>query len=134
MKNKSKRSSGLLGKAGSAPVPQKLLFSFKDFDNTQGQTFSQWERESLLGLMLDKLSEYSKMTRPEAEKAKFRVYGSFPPRSTFRHPKYIAEDAEWASMHIQGKECIAGHVIGNVFYIVFLDKDHKFWITEKKHT
>jgi hypothetical protein len=47
---------------------------------------------------------------------------------------HIIEDAEWASLHIKGKERIAGHIIGNVFYVVFLDKDHRFWRTEKKHT
>ena len=33
-------------------------------------------------------------------------------------------------MHIQGKECVIGHVIGQVFYLVFLDCDHKFWPTD----
>jgi len=134
MKSKSQHSNNLQGKSGSEPEQKKLLFSFKDFDHTQGQTFSQWEKESLLNVMLDKLKEYSKKTITEAKKAGFTIYGSFPPKFLFKHPKFITEDAIWASMHIQGKECIAGHVVGSVFYIVFLDKDHKFWITEKKHT
>ena len=121
-------------KAGNQPTQKELLFSFRDFDHTQGQTFSQWEKESLLSTMLDKLKEYSRKTLVEAQKASFKIYGSFPPDSLFKHPKHITEDAIWASLHIQGKECIAGHIIGNIFYIVFLDKEHKFWITQKKHT
>jgi hypothetical protein len=37
-------------------------------------------------------------------------------------------------MHIQAKECVGGHIIGNVFYVVFLDWDHKFWPVEKRNT
>jgi hypothetical protein len=84
--------------------------------------------------MLDKLKEYSRKTVTEAQKAKFTIYGSFPENSRFDYPKYITEDAIWVSMHIQGKECIAGHIIGNIFYVVFLDREHHFWPTEKKHT
>lgn len=29
---------------------------------------------------------------------------------------------------------VAGYMKENTFYIVFLDKNHQFWITEKKHT
>jgi hypothetical protein len=132
MKNKSQRPNNLLGKSGNEPAHKEISFSFRDFDHTQGQTFFLWEKESLLGKMLDKLKEYSKKSIPEARKANFTVYGSFPANSAFKHPKYITDDAVWASMHIQGKECIAGHLVGNIFYIVFLDKEHQFWPTEKK--
>ncbi len=134
MKNKSLRPNNLRGKSGNAPVHKELSFSFKDFDHTQGQAFSHWEKESLLSKMLDKLKEYSRKSLVEAQKANFTVYGSFPKHSVFKHPKYITDDAVWASMHIQGKECIAGHLIGNIFYVVFLDREHQFWPTEKKHT
>jgi len=128
------RNKGLIGKS-KTNIPQKeLVFSFKDFDHTQGQTFIKWEEEALLSVMLDKLKEYSKKTVIEAQRAGFTIYEKFPPKSSFKHPRHIIEDAMWASMHIQGKECIAGHIIGNIFYIVFLDMEHQFWITEKKHT
>ena len=29
---------------------------------------------------------------------------------------------------------VAGHVIGNVFYVVFIDQEHRFYVTGKKHT
>jgi hypothetical protein len=134
MKNKSLHLNNIQGKSGKEPEQKELSFSFKDFDHTQGQTFLQWEKESLLSVMLDKLKEYSRKTVMEARKANFTIYNSFPPNSLFKYPKYITEDAEWASMHIQGKECIAGHLVGNIFYIVFLDRDHQFWPTGKKHT
>jgi hypothetical protein len=31
------------------------------------------------------------------------------------------------SMHIKGLPCVAGHMVQNVFYVVFLDKHHKFF-------
>ncbi len=36
--------------------------------------------------------------------------------------------------HGQGKECIIGHFEDNIFHIVFLDKNHEFWISKKKNT
>jgi hypothetical protein len=116
------------------PARKEMLFSFRDFDHTQGQTFAQWGDAELLRVLLDKMKEYSRKTIPEAQRASFTIYGAFPPHSRFTSPKHIIPDALWASMHIQGKECIAGHLIDNVFYVVFLDREHHFWPTEKKHT
>ena len=59
---------------------------------------------------------------------------SFPPESEFYHPKHIAPDIDWASMHIKGKPCVIGYFEDNIFHIVFLDKEHEFWITHKKNT
>ena len=83
IKNKSEYKKHLDGKSGKEPL-QKLSFNFSDFDQTQGQTFLQWEKESLLSVMLDKLKEYSRKTIMEAQKASFTVYGSFPPDSSFK--------------------------------------------------
>jgi hypothetical protein len=114
---------------------QKLMaFSFRDFDPTQGQTFGRWGGLNLLEPMLEKLREYSKLTIPEAMQSNFTIYDQFPPKSKFRHPRHIEQDAHWASLHIKGKECIAGHLLDNIFYVVFLDKDHEFWPSKLKHT
>lgn len=38
-------------------------------------------------------------------------------------------------MNIKGqKPRVAGHIIDNVFYVVFLDKDHKFFPAPLKRT
>jgi hypothetical protein len=136
MKDKSKLPGAISRKSQPSLklVKKELLFSFRDFDNTQGQTFAQWGDAKLLRVLLDKIREYSRKTIPEANQALFKIYGVFPSHSRFTKPKHIIPDAIWASMHIQGKECIAGHVIDNIFYVVFLDKEHHFWPTEKKHT
>jgi hypothetical protein len=138
MKGKSKFSNAISGKAQlppSKPVKKELLFSLRDFDHTQGQTFHDWHKSALLHILMERIKEFCKFSRLEAEQNNcLKVYGNFPVNSVFKHPTYISEDAEWASLHIQGKERIAGHIIGNIFYVVFLDKEHHFWPTKKKHT
>jgi hypothetical protein len=113
---------------------REMVFSFRDFDQTQGQTFAEWQNLGLLDTMMDKLKEYSRKTVSEAQKAAFTVYDRFPPKSEFKPPRFIPENVKWASLHIQGKECIAGHLADNIFYVVFLDKEHKFWPSILRHT
>ena len=116
---------------------RKIVFSFRDFDRNQGQSFSEWQDEKLLALAIDKISQLSQLTIAQAQQQKIlKIYTKidFPPKSKFTYPKIIKEGVLWASFHIQGKECIIGHIEGDVFHIVFLDKEHEFWISEKKHT
>ena len=63
-----------------------------------------------------------------------KVYDNFPVNSDFIHPKYVPAGVKWSTIRIKGKERIVGYLEENIFYVVFLDKDHRFWITEKKHT
>jgi len=114
-----------------------IVLSLKDFDRNQGQSFENWEDDKLLALAVTKLQAVCALTRIEATRQQIiKEYpkGEFPPKSYFYHPKHISNDIAWCSMHIQGKECVIGYFEDNVFNIVFLDKEHKFWITEKKHT
>ena len=48
MKGKSNLSNALKGKS-HIPLPEKkeILFSLKDFDHTQGQSFAEWEKTAL---------------------------------------------------------------------------------------
>ncbi|MCO6475430.1 MAG: hypothetical protein J5I94_02360 [Phaeodactylibacter sp.] len=141
-KFKSKRSSSInrvpknLEDRSSKREPL-VVFSFKDFDRNQGQSFKEWEMEELLALACEKLSGLSSLTIGQALQQRIiKVYTKtdFPPESGFEHPKHVPDGVKWASMHIQGKECIIGHLEENIFHIVFLDKDHEFWKTKKKNT
>lgn len=115
----------------------KVVFSFKDFDRSQvppGQTFEEWQETGSLAYLMEKLCHISELNMIEAKQQKYITeYGSFPAQSDFQHPKYIAADVRWAVIKkIKGqKGRVAGHIIGNVFYIVFLDLDHKFWKMDK---
>jgi hypothetical protein len=104
-----------------------LVFNFKFFDPSQGQGFDEWAKEGLLAQTLEMFKEYSRQLVPACFSARFKCYDAMPRDSEFRHPRHVPEDATWASMHLQGLPCIIGHMYRNVFYVVFLDRHHKFW-------
>jgi hypothetical protein len=64
---------------------------------------------------------------------KFTIYGDFPPkeRTRFTPPTFVPEDANWARIHVTGPAVVVGHIIENTFYVVFLDKTHKFYLTRR---
>ena len=129
---------GLKNKALNKEAVEKFnnnfVISFEYLDRNQGQDFEDWNKEGLLVNMLNTLRDYCMKPLQENKGDKFKVYGAFPPKSKFKHPKHVPKDADWASLHINGKACLAGHVYENIFYVVFLDKKHEFWITKLKHT
>jgi hypothetical protein len=114
-----------------------IVLSFKNFDIKQGQSFADWQADELLALAVDKLRALCEYTIAQATNSgllKIYTKVSFPPNSAFVHPKHIPQDIDWSSMHIGNKPCVIGYFEDNIFHIVFLDKDHEFWITKKKNT
>ena len=114
-----------------------FVISLKHLDKMQGARFADWDHEGILARAMDVLEGYCNAPlRAQAVNDKFTIYGDFPPpdKTNFFHPSHVPEDAEWARIHVTGKQCIAGHVVQNTFYIVFLDSDHSFWKTELKNT
>ncbi len=118
----------------------KLVFSFKDFDINQippGQSYDNWQKDKLLAYMLQKFGYICALNIVEAQQQKvLKIYGVFPTKTDFKYPKHITDDVNWAViMDIKGQMGrVAGHIIDNVFYVVFLDQKHKFYITEKRNT
>lgn len=111
--------------------------TFRHLDKTQGHTFQDWEKSEMLAHPLDVLASYCNLPlTQQVDNNKFTIYGNFPPshKTDFTHPKHIPEDAKWARIHITGKQCVIGHVVGNAFYVVFLDGEHKFWHSELRNT
>lgn len=136
-KKADKRKENLRAeKAVEGDLP-KVVFSFKDFDKSQippGQTYEEWQEKGYLAYLLEKLGHISEMNMIEAKQQKYITeYVSFPKQSDFQYPRHIVQDVNWAVIKkIKGqKGRVAGHIIGNVFYIVFLDLDHKFWKMDK---
>jgi len=87
--------------------------------------------------LLNKIKEITRFNIEEAKKQKIiKIYPNFPPtdKTKYTIPSYLNEQLQWCVAHIQGKEVIAGHLIENTFYVVFLDKEHHFWISTKKNT
>jgi len=119
----------------------KIVFSFKDFTNGQPkgneQSFNSWENEKILSILLEKLSHLSELTINEAkQQGIITEYDDFPSNSNFQCPRKLEDGVRWSVIKkITGQKTrVVGHIVDNVFYIVFLDKDHDFWPTEKKHT
>jgi hypothetical protein len=107
-----------------------IVFSFLHFCKDQGSSVKDWENEKKLSEAFEMLAHYSKKRIDNTDKT-YTTYGDFPPNSGFTHPSYIPEDACWARIHVNGKHIIGGHIVENVFYIVFFDSNHKFWITKE---
>ena len=103
-----------------------IVFSFIHLSQDQGANFKQWNEEGKLIPALERLKEYSGKKISQTDSV-FTIYGDFPPKTKFKHP-------QWARIHVDGKHIIAGHIVKNIFYVVFLDSDHSFWVTQKKHT
>jgi hypothetical protein len=119
--------------------------------DSSGQDFRDWTKKQLYELF-DKLKEYSKfpLSRWEGEKQGnypiFVKYSQFPTNTEFEKPKSVPHQAIWSRFHLEGDSRLIGFVLpdeykdteqnksgfrfdNNTFYIVFLDENHKFYIT-----
>ena len=118
----------------------KLSFNFKDFDFNQcppGQILEKWQEEKMLDKLVGRFVEVCSFTRQEAvQQGLLKVYGDFPENSHFKIPPHIKGEVSWGTIRKIGgqKPRLAGYIIESVFYPVFLDKDHLFYPSTKKHT
>lgn len=130
----------------------KLSFSFKYFDGSQkaGQDFKDWNNDEKTDL-LNKLKEYSKESKQHwlGERVGsggltiLEIYGTFPINSDFSKPIHVPDNVKWARFRLKAKVRLIGFFIDeteaqekqlstDIFYVVFLDKNHRFYLTEKE--
>lgn len=115
-------------------VPQKeitISFSWTKLDPTQGQTIDNWEKEGLLSKLCKRLQQIGQFSSKQVlaqQLIKQYTQVGFPENSKFREPKHV-NPPMWAVIHITptSKEVVAGFIEDNIFFIVFLDKEHHFW-------
>lgn len=112
----------------------KVSFQYVDSSQKYASSYRDWQKEGLLSKMLELLQGYC--CRPLLEQIdgdKFSKYQGFPPKdkTLFEFPLHVPEDADWARIHITGPAVIIGHIVRDTFYVIFLDKTHKFWLTKK---
>lgn len=126
-----------------------LAFNFKYLDTTQGQKFSDLSAEQV-EKVVEKLKWFSNENRLhwEAERIGNKdgkvlsVYDSFPQKTEFFHPKNVPADVRWCRLRLEGDMRLVGFVVdkndtekfqlnADIFYVVFLDLYHKFYITDK---
>lgn len=141
MPNKFRKKAVTLGqkkKPSVNDIERKSNFkiSFQYFDSTQkfASSFRDWQKEGLLSKALETLQGYCRSSLlSQANTDKFTIYGDFPNEDTtmFKYPAHVPNDACWARIHVNGPAVIIGHIVNDTFYVVFLDKTHKFWLTKK---
>lgn len=133
----------------------KCKFNFGYFDVQEGvsQAFQEWSHDELVKLF-DKLKNYSKDSLNYWKNQKvgnfpvFVIYEHFPTATDFVQPKHIPHQVQWARFHLENKVRVIGFVIPdtykdkahpktahrfdtNTFYVVYLDKEHRFYKVEK---
>lgn len=120
-----------------SPKQRKLTFSISKHLPNQGQTFEDWDECGLSILLWKRLKHAGQFTSVEARQDCIKEYTKveFPPGSKFKQPTHIT-GVTWAVMHLKpnSKEVVVGYIEDDVFYIVFLDKEHQFWPTSLKNT
>jgi len=135
-------------------LSQRCKFNFHYFTKqAAGQDFSGWTHLELIDL-LEKIKNFSEKSLKDWEKTPtgsngalhiLEIYTRFPDNTDFSEPSHIPVEAKWARFRIKQKVRLIGFVIpegvkpheesevvfdSNTFYVVFLDRDHKFWKTE----
>jgi hypothetical protein len=108
---------------------EELLKLINKFANFSGKSLLDWSNETAGGHNL------------------FVNYRKFPRPSEFQHPACVPHDVEWCRFRIGSKLRLIGFVVPsslhgvakegfcydkNTFYVVFIDKQHKFYMTEKR--
>ena len=128
------------GVAGN-PTPDGRGVQFIYLDGGRLITFAKMignvEDEKMLDKLVGRFVEVCSFTRQEAvQQGLLKVYGDFPENSHFKIPPHIKGKVSWGTIRKIGgqKPRLAGYIIESVFYPVFLDKDHLFYPSTKKHT
>lgn len=112
----------------------KVSFQYLDTTQKYGSGFKDWQKEGLLSKAMEVLQGLCcSPLWSQINTDKFSVYGSFPPpdKTKFNYPQNVPEDALWGRIHVTGPAVIVGHIVRNTFYVVFLDKTHKFFLTKR---
>jgi hypothetical protein len=136
-KKKNSSISNLLAQKQTQILQENknMNFSFEDFCSNQkySSSFIDWQKCGLLSKAMETFNGYSKSPPTYDTVGKFTYYGDFPQKTEtlFEYPTHITPDAQWVRIHVTGPAVIVGHIVNNTFYVVFLDKTHKFWLTKK---
>jgi hypothetical protein len=125
-----------------------ISFNFSYFDYSQGpsSSYKNLKHEQLIKY-LEKLKYYSANNKSYWAQQKIgshknnvlEIYKDFPRKSEFVHPKNIPLDVWWARFRLESDFRLIGFFIpdeiasenclnNNIFYIVFIDEKHKFYL------
>lgn len=138
----------------------KFNFSYFDSSQEAGQGFDDWNADNGLCSLLTLINKIKEYTGASLDYwfhqragagglTVFARYGDFPRNSDFEHPPHVPHDVEWCRFRLGQAVRLIGFVIpanlsgktvehrgktfvldANTFYVVFLDKNHRFYKTE----
>lgn len=147
-------SEKIEGGIADSKLHKLMRFNFNFFDRNQSHAsdFEELGHEELLKL-INKFVNFSDKSLLEWSNETagghnlFVNYRNFPNPSEFKHPACVPHDVEWCRLRIGSKLRLIGFVVPpnlhgvakdnfyydkNTFYLVFIDKEHKFYMTEKR--
>ena len=100
---------------------------------------------------MEKLKEYSKESKVYCLNQRIgsgglkvlAIYENFPRNSDFVKPAFVPENVKWSWFRMENMVRLVGFFVSeedvkkknlssDIFYVVFLDKDHRFYKTEAK--
>jgi hypothetical protein len=130
-------------------LANNMAFSFQYFDISQepASGFSDLTEEQLRKTIL-KIQSYSANTIEYWKNQRIggggnhvlEIYGDFPRKSDFMHPKSVPSDVLWARFRLESDMRLIGFFIPhdlcaehklakNIFYVIFIDEHHRFYKT-----
>ncbi|MDZ4333477.1 MAG: hypothetical protein U1A62_07410 [Pseudomonas sp.] len=142
----------------SCDIASRLKFNFSYFDGSQepGLDIADFDNLFAVGL-IDKMKAFSRSPLSYWQKERvgagglkvLEIYGKFPTRSEFTHPKHVPHDVLWGRFRLDNMARLIGFVLPaeysntacekhkfnydcNTFYVVFVDLEHKFYCVENR--
>lgn len=120
-----------------------IVFNFKFFISGKdyGQSFDEWQKDGILSELNNKLKDFSGKTISDLLNDRtLEIYSNYPHDSGFKIPHILkSSDIKWARLRLTGRRRVIGFLLRestlelkakengrNIFYIVFLDKEHDF--------
>lgn len=115
-----------------------LSVSFKYLSDVDGvgQSIATWKEDGSLNDLVDKLVYLTSngVTKVMSDGI-VTNYSRFPDSDVndFKCPDNISKEEDWGVIKNIGgqKRRVAGFLKDNIFYVVFLDRDHLFWKTRR---
>ena len=111
---------------------------FKDTDIDPAQSINTWKAEDRILVMLLALKDISYNNTTIVQTTRLTLYGEYPSKdkNEFPMPADLPSDIKWGTIQNIGgqKARIAGFLKDSIFYLVYLDKNHRFWITKPKNS
>jgi len=114
-----------------------LSISFRYFNDLDkdGQSIETWRQQNLIDRLFTSIHYVTTNNFTQLSTSKvLENYRKFPEneKTKFTCPSTLSKNLNWGVIRsVGGAERIAGFIKDKVFYVVFLDMNHHFYLTKK---